>query len=338
MSHHQLKKLAIKYHVEDVPDSLLPGTSLSNVIKRIEFAPEYIPEITKEYLKTNGFQSLLSYASKQISFDEFSEISLSEQKERKLETEKAIKKKAKQAAIDAKKDRRRRQANNLFRRYSLSVSAIKDHDIKKLHNIVEKADKGSRLNQDEIAWLIITRKRNGSGYYTKKLREKYHENEAGYFLSKFRISNNPWDVINASSQLRKCDQSRKANSILTKVNNNILNSKKIKSAFRTTLGGVKRDLNIFPEALSLGEKAHVLTPKDFRPCTLLGAVNIEIGNYEEGKSWYQKAIDRGATEKSVDDDLRSIFKRTQKSNRKKLAIFLYKNDPSRYNWVKKYIK
>jgi len=36
------------------------------------------------------------------------------------------------------------------------------------------------------------------------------------------------------------------------------------------------------DALMLGENAHKLTPKDFRPCTLLGAVNMENGSYDLG--------------------------------------------------------
>lgn len=115
-------------------------------------------------------------------------------------------------------------------------------------------------------------------------------------------------------------------------------TKKIESAFNTTYGGVKRDIGVHHEAIALGKKAHALTPDDFRPCTLLGAVNIELGNYDEGQDWYQKAIKRGASEKSVDDDLRNIFKRSEKSKRKDLAIFLFKRDPERYGWVEKYLK
>lgn len=37
------------------------------------------------------------------------------------------------------------------------------------------------------------------------------------------------------------------------------------------------------EALRFGSQAHVLTPKAFRPCTPLSAVNFELGNYELGR-------------------------------------------------------
>jgi hypothetical protein len=114
-----------------------------------------------------------------------------------------------------------------------------------------------------------------------------------------------------------------------------LKNSRLKSAVCTTHGGVKRDLRKFEDALSFGEQAHLLTPKDFRPCTLLGAVNIEIGNYDLGQAWYKKAVERGASEKSVDDDLRSIFMRAEKSKQEALLDHLLRIDPVRYSWVKK---
>jgi Flp pilus assembly protein TadD len=109
---------------------------------------------------------------------------------------------------------------------------------------------------------------------------------------------------------------------------------KLKSALCTTHGGVKRDQGKSDEALALGEQAHQLTPKDFRPCTLLGAVNMEIGNHTLGESWYEKAIERGASEKSVDDDLRSIFMRAEHAKREELRAYLLRKDPYRYSWAK----
>jgi hypothetical protein len=338
MNQNKLKKLAIKYYIEDIPESSIPGSFLANLINRIEVAPDFIPEVTKNCLRKKQLRSLLKYACKQISLKEFSEAAIAEQSKRKLEAEQIKKKQIKQAAINAEKNKKRKIINKILKKYDLSISFINHGDIKKLKYIIEKADHGSRLNQDEIAWLMITRKGHHAGYYTQKLREKYHSNEAEFYSLKFIRTKNPWDIINASSHFRKCNQSRKANLILIKINADKFKSKKIKSAFNTTFGGVKRDLKNLDEALSLGSEAHLLTPKDFRPCTLLGAVNIEIGNYDEGQSWYKKAIERGATEKSVDDDLRSIFMRLDKSNRKDLAIFLYENDPERYSWVKKYIQ
>lgn len=209
---------------------------------------------------------------------------------------------------------------------------------KKLRDILEKVNRRIRLSQDELAWLMVSRGGLDSGYYTQQLRENYHKIEAEYYLVKYQESKNPWDIINSSSHFRKCNCANIANSFLAELNSLNFKAKKLESAFNTTYGGVKRDLGAYNEAIVLGNKAHTLTPNDFRPCTLLGAVNIEMGHYDEGQSWYQKAIERGASIKSVDDDLRSIFKRSEKSKCQELALFLLKREPERYDWVKKYLK
>jgi hypothetical protein len=82
---------------------------------------------------------------------------------------------------------------------------------------------------------------------------------------------------------------------------------KVQSAMFTTRGGVMRDLGQRSVAIELGEKAHALMPKDYRPCTLLGAVHMELQHFEKGHEWYEKARVRGAPEQGIDSELRSIF-------------------------------
>lgn len=337
MKQKNLKDIAIKYCVEDLPESLIPGSALAIVISRLELAPDFIPEATISYLKKSKFYNLLNYACKEISFVEYSSVAKSEQQQRKLAAEKAKIEQAKNAAINAEKNKKKQIFRILFNKYDINLSFVIADDIPKLKTILEKAERNARLDQDEIAWLMISRRGSCFGYYTDKVRKKYHRIEAEYFSKKFQNSNNPWDAINASSHFRKCNQATKAEKTLVNIDSSKLKSKKVESAFHTTYGGVKRDLEKFIEAINYGNKAHLLTPSDFRPCTLLGAVNMEIKNYEEGQSWYRKAVERGATQKSVDDDLRSIFMRSDKLKRKELGTFLYNNDPERYGWVKKYI-
>jgi len=314
------------------------GTALSNVISRLENAPDCIPETTKDYLRNSKLNGLLKYACNQVPFDEFTRIAKSDQEKRKLEAEKQRNKKAKQAEINAERKRKQKIIRNLINKYDLDLSDLKFDEIPRLRDILEKVECGTRLSQDELAWLMVSRRGLHSGYYTQRLREKYHRIEAEYYLTKYQKSKNPWDVINSSSHFRKCNCSRKADSVLAKIDTSKFKATKAESAFNTTYGGVKRDLGAYDEAITLGYKAHTLTPKDFHPCTLLGAVNIEMGNFDEGQSWYQMAIKRGASEKSVDDDLRSIFKRSDKSKCKDLAVFLLKREAGRYGWVKKYLK
>ncbi len=168
-----------------------------------------------------------------------------------------------------------------------------------------------------------------------ELREGFHKNEAEFHADQYKKNKDPWSAVNASSHYRKCREARTADSMFSKIDVSIVKKLKLKSALYTTHGGVKRDLKKWDEALSLGEKAHLLTPQDFRPCTLMGAVNMEIGNYDLGQSWYKKAVERGYSERSVDDELRSIFMSAEKSKQDALRDHLLKVDPIRYSWVKK---
>ena len=94
-----------------------------------------------------------------------------------------------------------------------------------------------------------------------------------------------------------------------------------------------RDLSQFDDAIQLAEQAHSIDHSSFHPCTLLGAVNYEIGNYNLGDEWFTKAIERGAKIDDVDHELRSIFTRADKSRKEELKRHLLKLDSVRYSWV-----
>ncbi len=94
-----------------------------------------------------------------------------------------------------------------------------------------------------------------------------------------------------------------------------------------------RDLGQRDEALRLGAQAHLLQPRNFHPCTLLGAVHMESGNFAEGHAWYTKAQERGASERVIDSELRSIFQRADPTRRAAMKAYLLTNDPDRFQWV-----
>jgi hypothetical protein len=63
-------------------------------------------------------------------------------------------------------------------------------------------------------------------------------------------------------------------------------------------------------------------------------VNIEKGQFDQGFTWYKKAVDRGYKEKQVNKDLRSIFKGLAKPEREKLRGYLLNEDPELFDWAK----
>lgn len=355
-----LVDLANKYHVGDLPGTFIPGSRIVKILEQLE-SGQSLSSYTLEYLHKKGFLALFQYGQKELSFPDFQkaaeteqaaryavaeEKQLKEQAEQKLrEAERKLKEKAMFDKIRREKERaaaKKRAFDNdpkniakakqlkLRRRYDLSDFIEKNYFPRLMH-VLRQVDNGLRLSEEDVVWLTT----KGKEYYTRELREGYHRNEAEFYAGEFKKKRDPWSAVNASSHYRKCGRAKIADSMLATIIVTKLKNSRLKSALCTTHGGVKRDLREYEDALSLGEQAHMLTPKDFRPCTLLGAVNIEIGHYDLGQGWYKKAVERGASEKSVDDDLRSIFMRAEKTKQEELRDYLLKFDPVRYRWAKK---
>ena len=347
------KEVAIKYHVEDLAGALIPGTRLSNILKHLELGRP-ISDIDQEFLRSRGLLALLNYARKELAFAEFSKAAKVQQSERALGAEAKVRK---ERAEEKLKEQARLARLWQIREQSAAEKCAFDNDPKTiaevrlaklrekyglnhsierscfptLMKILHLVDDGVRLSEEEFVWLTT----EGRHYYTMELRVRFHRNEAEFYAGEFEKSKDNWLAVNASSHYRKCMKSKTADLMLSTIDVFSLKDVKLKSAICTTHAGVKRDLHKMDEALGLGEEAHRLTPQNFRPCTLLGAVNYEVGHHELGRSWYEKAVERGYSEKSVDDDLRSIFMRAEKSKREALRDHLLKMDPDRYSWAKK---
>jgi hypothetical protein len=199
-----------------------------------------------------------------------------------------------------------------------------------LMGIVKRIDDGQRLSDEDFVWLSSA----AEDYFSDELQAAYHRLETEHFAGEFERTRNPWAAVNASSHLRKCNEAVAADSLLETIRIEEQKSPKLKSALCTTHGGVMRDLGRWSEALQFGERAHAYKRDDYRPCTLLGAVYMEMDNYPLGQEWYAKAVERGASEDSVDQDLRRIFFRADQAKQATLREFLLDQDPVRYAWTR----
>lgn len=196
-------------------------------------------------------------------------------------------------------------------------------------SILKRVDADQRLGGEDYVWLSSV----GEAYFSDQLRAAYHLLEANFFLGEFKITRDPWMAVNASGHYRKCNRASDASSLLSSIDIEAQKTAKLKAALCTTQGGVMRDLKRWDEALRFGEKAHSIRPNDFRPCTLLGAIHMETGNYTLSQEWYAKAVERGATVDSVDQELRNIFFRADKAKQAEMREFLLSEDSARYSWV-----
>jgi hypothetical protein len=207
-----------------------------------------------------------------------------------------------------------------------------EHDcFERLMSILKGVDAGRRMCAEDYTWLSTVAK----PYFSDQLRAAYHRLEADFFIGEYKRTRDPWKAINASSQLRKCSDAPEAEALLSAVDTSLLKSAKLRSAFDTTRGGVMRDLRRWQDALRLGESAHSLAPNDFRPCTLLGAIHMELDQFDVGQAWYAKAVERGAKVESVDQDLQSVFSRSDRDKQAAMRAFLLDDDPVRYAWARK---
>lgn len=344
--------LAKKYFVTDLPGAFIPATRLNKVLENLEQGRP-LPLEAVEYLQQQGLFNLSRLAQGEINYEAFREIADQEQSNREHALK--IKRQKEESArlrlieeaeardavrqADYERERQKRESDpkylakiknqKLRQRYGLDQFIDKEL-FARLMGILHRLDAGNRLADDDILWL----KTDGEEYYTESLQTAFHEREAEFYNADYKRTNNLRSAVNASGHYRKCNQSRQAHELLSSIPATRKMAPKLNSAISTTHGGVMRDLSRFDEALKLGSQAHALTPEDFRPCTLLGAVNIEIGNYSAGSEWYEKAEERGASQRSIDSDLRGILLRADNNKREKLKAFLLSEDPERYKWVR----
>jgi hypothetical protein len=343
--------LARYYCVDHLPGSSIPASRLRDILEKIRAG---LPLTTYgfRYLQQIGLTALAQLARGEVSYEVFKESAASERgiREQNAEAErremqasmlaKVAEQKARDEAYWALREAERlarakdpkyiaRIKNKEIRsRYGIDGFVEQEH-FSQLMGILRRLDDDNRLADDDVLWLNT----EGKEYFSEHLQLAFHAREAAFFAEEYRKTNDPWSAVNASSHYRKCRQAKDAHELLTSIPAQRQKAPKLRSAIATTHGGVMRDLQRFDDAIEFGNQAHKLTPKDFRPCTLLGAVNFELGNYDAGRDWYGKATELGASERSIEYDLRGILLRADPAKREEIRAFLLKDDPVRYRWI-----
>jgi hypothetical protein len=346
------RETALYYYVDDMQGSIIPGARLQQILECISLGKQATLQ-SLDFLQRQGLESLHCLASGSLSYDKFMVVAINEQalrieattttkmkqQEEELTRQADMQVKMKIVFEQAEATRLAKESDpkhiakfknkELRGKYGVEIF-IEQNCLGRLMSILRNVDARRRLSQEDFVWLSSV----GKDYFSDEIRAAYHQLEAEFLACEFNKTRDPWMAVNASGHFRKCNRASDADALLSSIKIEQQKSIKLKAALCTTHGGVMRDLQRWDEALHLGEKAHALKAEDYRPCTLLGAIHMEAGNFSLGQEWYAKAVERGATVDSVDQDLRKIYFRADRPSQERMKDFLLSEDPIRYAWVK----
>lgn len=337
-------EIACRYFLDDLPGARQTGARLHGVLLKIE-AGEPLSRLSQDFIRTNGYASLDAWINKQIDWDTFQKRAASERIDRiglaeakaaedaaTLAEQIAERNKAVAAHFAAiandPKIRRQREAKELRSRFGIGY--VDREYYQRIMGLLRGLSKGQRLNAEDVAWLQT----EVDHCWTPELQKAWHVNEAEALSNSWRASSDPWDAINASSHWRKAGEPNKALVLTGAVRAQKNSNPKVRSALATTTGGALRDLNRLNEAREAGLEAHLLSPTDYRPCTLLGAVHIQTGDIVAGHEWYAKAEKLGADRRAVDQDIRALLARASISEQQRIRNYLTAQDPDRFAWLR----
>lgn len=341
MPHSEQGSLAAKYVVDDLPGARQIGSRLYGILASIDTGSP-VSQLARDYLLANGLCCLHALIEGRTDLEEFKReaaierthrMELAEIAARNAATDEA-KRKAERAAASAAifadlAYKRRQEAKQLRRIFNLGY--IEAEHYPRVMGVLRTLEQGQRLRPEDVVWLQT----EAEDCWTDAVAAAYHLIEAEALTEAWRATGDLWAAVNASSHWRKCRQPE-ASLRLTEeaLNADAATAPKVRSALATTRGGALRDVNRQAEAKTLGEQAHALTPKDYRPCTLLGAVYIELGDLIAGHEWFKRAEQLGAAKATVDHDIRAILARMSEAERYRVRGFLLEQDPERFAWLR----
>lgn len=346
MSSSRQTGLAEKYLVDDLPGAALAGARLNGILQKIE-AGDTVSALAQTFLASSGLHALLAFATSQIDQDAFCDQAARERSDRikkaKIEAdeaaaEQARKKEAMNAAVKARFDamqndpalRKKSEARELRNRFDIGF--VEREHFPRVMRLLKQVSGGKRLTPDDVAWLST----EASDYWTDALQRAWHRLEAEALTKAWKSGNKLWDAVNASAHWRKADDPEMALSITAAALEKANPNPKLRSALLTTRGGAMRDVDRLTDAKGHGAEAHELTPADFRPCTLLGAVSMELGDIAAGHDWYAKAEALGADRDTVDQELRALLIRSKPDAHDRIRSYLLAEDPERFAWLRKW--
>jgi len=333
--------IAETFFLDDVAGARIPSSRLRSILEKVQVGRSPTA-LQKAFLRQKGYHALAQMACGALDWADFVERAAKEQKirrdavasanerieiERARQAEVTDRKNAILFAEKAKKEDRRRKLRELPDRFKLPF--VERRDLRRVNHILRLIVARQPVEKADLVWLAS----NGANYWTDELRQAHHANMATTLTAAWHQTGDLWRAINACGHWRKAGLSQKGLTLIETALNHKKANGKTRSALLTTGGGALRDLGRHEDAVAFGIEAHALTETDFRPCTLLGAVHIEMGDYSMGAAWYEKAEARGASKNAVDRELRSILQAASQHERHEIRNALKAYNTARYGRI-----
>ncbi|PWE33736.1 hypothetical protein DDZ14_03470 [Maritimibacter sp. 55A14] len=328
--------LASAYFLDDVPGAIIPASRLHAVLQKVD-AHRPLTDIQRAFLQERGYHALLQLALGSLDGNSFRENAQTEREARLRAKAAAEQREAEEArhkteATERKNKalfaKREKQLEKRRFREQFGQGYIEQSHYRRVMRILRSVADGAPIDKDDLLWLG----EHGSDYWTVELRKAHHGNCARELTQAWHRTGDVWQAVNACAHWRKAGRAEDGLIVVEQALRQVTEGNQ-RSAVLTTRGGAFRDVQRHDDAMQSGIEAHSLTPEDFRPCTLLGAVCLEMGDYASGADWYEKAEARGASRASVDGELRSILDALPTKEGASMIAALKSRDARRYNWL-----
>lgn len=344
MTDEPRNELSEAFLMDDIPGASQVGARLHEILLKVA-SGEHISRLANDFVLSQGHNALDAWINKRIDWDTYRTRAAAE---RHTRIEQAKVNAAREAVAQTKlvEDRSKavaayfaeRATDPKFQRQSeakalrarFGVGYVEAEDYPRVMSLLRRLADGRRLKGEDVAWLQT----EVEDCWTASVQTAWHACEAEALSTQWLKKADPWDAVNASSHWRKAGEPDKALSLTQAAQKKAGRDPKIRSALATTMGGALRDLNRLTEAKEAGFAAHRLTPGNFRPCTLLGAVHLQSGDLADGHEWYVRAEKLGAKKQAVDQDIRALMMRASKPEQERIRVYLLAQDPKRFAWLR----
>ena len=348
MEHAPSEDLAKRYLVDDLPGARQSGARLNGILARIDEGAR-ITLWSLQFLSTNRLDALAAFVRGEVKWEAYLQradnertvrIAQASEKADRDAAEMAEREQALASAISANfaamardpRNRRSRESKALRHRYGLGY--VEQDHFRRVMALLRQLANGQRINAEDIVWLQT----EADYCWTSELQKAWHTLEADALTKAWQEGGDSWNAVNASSHWRKAGEPERALELTEAASTRGTVTPKLEAALATTRGGAMRDLGRIAEAKLLALEAHELTPDDYRPCTLLGAVHIELGDCFSAQEWFARAEDLGASRESIEREMRALLARCSTHEQQRIQGQLLAWDPERFGWLIRWSK